>query len=1195
MPQVQFDFEGKKYKADVTEDFFNIPQDQQQQMLFDYIGSKNLNTTDVLKQEDETTSRWDAIKYAAKMGFLDTYRGVKQLLGLEEEEEAANQAKLNEYMNDPKFGNWATAAYFGGAVLDPAGWLIPATKAKTVGKMALYGLGTGGLAGATGYVDEQAQSLIGEGQMTRGEQALLGAAGGSVVTPFMGKMIEKSKKVWEPAGEKMWKAISSNPEPGTSVAGGMVGYNWDQDATAEEKMKNALIGATLGGSTGFLGRVSNDITDGGVARFLFPNSGLTDAYMKEKGLSKKQFNQIQREFLGLINKFQGEDDDTRRLLHEMLTGNAYDFKEFANSKGVTVEVRDFSGDFVGLNKTNKMLRDKYEAGGSAFIHNKVDPETGEIVDKTLYFDPLTTKKKYEEKAWQNPRLEGVEPLSDDLFPTYWDYERFVKTHEIQHIKNPRFDGESRVDYENRINRLAVEEMNNNPFELRLKQDVDKAREVINKYGKALTDLGVLNKETFMENYDTYLHRMYKNPEFEKQKHGILRARKQDEIRTIGQELKARGRIEEIPRSDWEVNKDQYLDPKNGYEILSMEHYSGSPIVIGGRTASKFVDPEFKINLRNTDRYEFDTIVVRRDYTAAERAQMGEVTDAAIALQRTSQLLSNDISSLTFYKTIANSPYAFDPEKLSKITQGKDYAKGEPGEIIEGYMPGPKSGFKQIPKHKRFGELSGKFVSNDVYFDIITMDDWKSGSFLNLTSPAAKKAFDSWKALNGWWKLTKTAYNIPVHMNNFGSNIVMYDLNDGSMKGLRDAFNQLLFPSVRGASDRLKMAQDFDVFGGNFIGGDVLKKNADLYRAYGVSAGATGIDRLDKLVLSMPKTLLKIAKQSKRFTTDKMQELYTWEDNLFRLGLFNTLIDKGVDPATAAIKAKQGFVDYAATSPMLEALRHTALPFVAYAYGIAPRLAEAAVKRPWKFAKWAAVVGGLNAIGEDLTNDPEKVKRERVARQNTLFDLPFMPYTDIKMAPEMSMTPPKGVDASTYFGTGRMVPGQMFTPESTGGFKITGLPSSVQPSFGAAGGLLFPAMGIPSMGTDPIPPEDRPAEMFKQFVPNLPIPGVGTYAGNKLKRGFTEGGFVSDFKDTQTRVSSMLQTFGIRLQFVEADKELNREYLRIKKLFEEKRKKARKIEQDFYEKQLTQQEYDKKLSEIELEMMELEKLAERKGI
>jgi hypothetical protein len=41
MPQVQFDFDGKKYRADVTEDFFNVPQNQQQQMLFDYVQSNS--------------------------------------------------------------------------------------------------------------------------------------------------------------------------------------------------------------------------------------------------------------------------------------------------------------------------------------------------------------------------------------------------------------------------------------------------------------------------------------------------------------------------------------------------------------------------------------------------------------------------------------------------------------------------------------------------------------------------------------------------------------------------------------------------------------------------------------------------------------------------------------------------------------------------------------------------------------------------------------------------------------------------------------------------------------------------------------------------------------------------------------------------------------------------------------------------
>lgn len=180
MPQVEFQFEGQNYSANVKDEFFQLSQEEQRQKLLAVIG-KPVSTE--LPQQDEHTSRWDAIKFAGKMGFADTYRGAKQLLGLDVGEEKANQEQLNRYMNDPNFGGWATGAYFAGAFLDPAGWLIPATKAKTLGKMAMYGMGTGALAGATGYVDEDAKSLLGEGQMTRTEQAVLGGIGGSVLTP----------------------------------------------------------------------------------------------------------------------------------------------------------------------------------------------------------------------------------------------------------------------------------------------------------------------------------------------------------------------------------------------------------------------------------------------------------------------------------------------------------------------------------------------------------------------------------------------------------------------------------------------------------------------------------------------------------------------------------------------------------------------------------------------------------------------------------------------------------------------------------------------------------------------------------------------------------------------------------------------------------------------------------------------------
>ena len=1186
MPSINFTHEGQQYNLNVPDSFLNAPKDVQQRTLKGWVNKQKPSSQSIseLPQVDETNERWEAIKFNFTGGLADTYRGGKQILGLDKEEEEAKQAKINKYMNDPRFGGSATAAYFAGAILDPVGWLLPASKAKTVGKMAAYGLGMGGIAGATGYVDEKQGSLIGNENMTRAEQTLIGAGGGAVLSPFFGKMMQKSKALWEPAGEKVWQVLSKNPEPGGGIAGGMIGYQADQDASPEEKQKNALVGALAGAGIGGGLRIANNMTDGNVARAFLANAGVTEEYRITKGLSKKEFNQIQRELLGLVEKFQGETDGNKKLLYEMLTGDAYDFKKFAEGKSISVEVRDFSGDFVGIEKTTPKLKEKADKGVFTFFEKpKVNPDGSIKKHGTIYFDPVLARQKFDEKVWRNPRTPGVMPLSDDLFPTYWDFERFAKTHEIKHIDNLQEEGESLAAYENRINSLAIEDMNASQFDLRLKKDVDDARLLLNKYGKQLTDLGVLSPETFMENYDTYLHRMYKNPEWEMKKMQILRANKVGEIRTIGHSLKARGKIEIIPKHEWELNKGDYSDPKHGWEILQITSGKGEGkdvVKIGGASASKFLDPMFKMDVRSdTGRLDFDQIMIRRDWSDVEKAQMVEVKDAALSFARTAQLLSNDISALRFYKVIS---------EQHGISQAK--FDGDPSISIKDVG--------LVPDQARFGQLRGMYLEKNMHHDIVTMDDWKSGSLLNTNFPGAKKVFDAWRGLNGWWKLTKTAYNAPVHMNNFGSNIMMYDLNDGSMKGLRQAFNQLLFPKKRGMSERLKMAQDYDVFGGNYIGNDVLRKNAQLYRAYGESAGATGIESLDRLVLNMPKTLLKIGKLFKKHSTDKMQELYTWEDNLFRLGLFNTLVDKGIDPAKAAIKAREGFVDYAATSPVLETLRHTALPFVAYAYGIAPRIAESAAKRPWKFAKWAAIFSGLNAIGEDLTNDPEKVKRERMSssKQKTLFDVPFFPYTNIKVAPQMSMTPPKGVDSSTYANQTRMIPGQMFSSDEMGGFKIAGAPSSIQPSFGAAGAIVGSLRGIPTMGTKPIDGwGDRLKEMGKQFIPNLPIPDTGTYAATKLERGMTPGGFKSQFKDTQTRLSSILQTLGVRLEFVEADKMEARERIRLGQMIRNKKSKLRSSAISYSEGQISDPEWKEIKDEFEQDIIEIEKIFERKGI
>jgi len=963
----------------------------------------------------EDFTKGEAMWWLAGKGLADTYRGGKQLLGIDEEEMAAEQRTINQLME--KHGGLASASYFGGMIADPVGWLIPATKARTVAKMAMYGAGMGAAAGAAGYVDPEAKSLTGEGQMTRGEQAALGSVAGGTIAPAMGKALPWFAKKYAPVGDKIWAATTKNPEIGTGVAGGMIGYNMGEDTTFEEDITNALKVAVVGASLGGAARIGDKMTGGNVGRFFIPEHGLTDEYLRMKGINRRDANVITKEFNNVVTKIQKEDDETRELIYKLL-------------------VKDES------------------------------------------------------------------------------------------VMKSNVDG-------------------------RLLEMTDEAREVMGKYGKELVDLGVLKENTWLKNYDTYIHRIYKNPDFYKQKQIFKSVYGEDDIRFIGDEIKMRGRTETLHKHEWDMNKDYYLDnPK--WDVISAK----SSALPGNRKVADEIDDHVLGQLRRGE-LDPDEVIVRRDWTPEERAQMGEVTDASMALFRTGQLMANDVSAHKFFKTVADR-YAM------KIPPGRIVD----GEVIPTDIP---KGFKYVPENRtKYGDLAGKFIPDNIHHDIIGMDKWRTGGFLNT------KLGKAYKGVNNWWKLTKTAYNLPVHMNNFGSNVVMYDVNGGSLRGLRQAVKDLTFPTKRGESERLAMAREYDVFGGNYIGNEVLQKNKALYRAYDTAAD-TGVDTVDSILNNTPDLLRKAGRHTKRWSLDKFKELYTWEDNLFRMGLFNTLIDKGVDPVNAARQAREGFVDYAKSSPFLEMARNTALPFAAYAYGIVPRLGEAAAKTPWKFAKWAAIVGGLNAIGEDLSNTPDRLEKERrlfgASQSGRIFDLPFMPHNMIKLAPQVSPKGPERAEGrdNYYLNIGRMIPGQAFQYGTSSGKRIPGMPDVMQPGGSILSGLADPLRGINTFTGQDIPkPIDRLKEVGRQFIPNVPISGIpgidtglspATYAGTKSARGLQPGGFVSQTKENQTALTAMLQNVGLRIQAVDPKKLAQSQVYRLKKKRSDLNKKKRKLDRD----------------------------------
>ena len=92
-------------------------------------------------------------------------------------------------------------------------------------------------------------------------------------------------------------------------------------------------------------------------------------------------------------------------------------------------------------------------------------------ENKIYVDEEYIKDvMYQERGWENPRVEGVKPIPEGIIKSPEDYVTFIKMHEIMHslhsakslgIKDTR-SKEGKAAYENAINDLAIKEIQKQP-------------------------------------------------------------------------------------------------------------------------------------------------------------------------------------------------------------------------------------------------------------------------------------------------------------------------------------------------------------------------------------------------------------------------------------------------------------------------------------------------------------------------------------------------------------------------------------------------------------------------------------------------------------------------------------------------------------------------------------------------------------
>jgi hypothetical protein len=749
-----------------------------------------------------------------------------------------------------------------------------------------------------------------------------------------------------------------------------------------------------------------------------------------------------------------------------------------------------------------------------------------------------------------------------------------------------------------------------------------AQKLIKDTGEHMKDAGLLKEEDWKRGLDSYIHRTYLKPLLKKnmtqaeQQHIKDSAKKHMGI--LGNELKARGHLREF----------------------NLKADGGGPDSTSNSIA------EFRS--KGWVDFRGDTgdgqIILRKDYTPAQRKAMEEIEDAGFAIMSTGKLMLNDLAVYKLYNDI-KVKYAKDVKGEGLVQVSAAYLQGTGREL------------------RKFGPLSGKWIPKDIAEDIEIARAYQDKDNV-MTHFYNSPGFRRYRKYNSMWKRTKTSWNPTVHANNLISNFVLMDLHDIQGKHFLTGLNvwseagqkRLMKHNVLG--EEMNVYDDlvsFNVFDSSLAKTELGLGQRELARLYEkkLNINIKDVDAIIKASsdvsgaiwqkLKMP---IKGLKKGIEVIDTKVTNVYQMEDQMFRVAMYLDRLEKGMPSLkglkkgsaeytkklqelkqSSAMAAKKGFIDYNIQAPWVKIARDTAVPFIAYTYGIIPILAKTATTKPHKFAKWAAIGYAINYAGQEQSKESEESERAMFQqREKTdIFGLPFMPPSFLKLPDSWNraftfgsdrdpITGKHMPDRSLYLDTTRWIPGgDVLGQTSENGRLIPGLPAPFQPSFGLIGEITFPLI----FGRDPFTGDagDRTMAinwentkfMMQRLVPNNPLIGISGYqklAGlegryddfdswsmKKIMNALEQRQNASDYREDLPVLMAIAQTIGIKLWPFEKN-------VGLKGFSSEQRKYARKLEKKVsilkkdLKKYIGTPLYDEKYKEIEEEFKNLMEEQER---
>lgn len=311
------------------------------------------------------------------------------------------------------------------------------------------------------------------------------------------------------------------------------------------------------------------------------------------------------------------------------------------------------------------------------------------------------------------------------------------------------------------------------------------------------------------------------------------------------------------------------------------------------------------------------ITVWRDYSRAEREDMGEIRDAMFRFVMGYMRSQRDVALGRLYENLA----------------GTIASKSEK----EGYVQVPKTNIEDTTA-PRYGKLAGKWVPQEVLDHLSAFDGSMESDLLKVYR----------KGLS-MWKEGKTVLNPVAHANNVLSNLTMahfagvsyWDVNK-YLGTVRDI--------VKGGQ-MLAEAREDGLFGGTVSQVELVSMLPDQLKVLAAKTESKVGKSVDTVWNAMSFFLRK-----------PLGVAYEAEDLYFRFLIYRDARARGMKSEDAVTYAQQYIFTYDDLPKGARTIRDSpvGIPFFSWTYKAIPMIARTALEYPWRMAAPAAAMYAANA-------------------------------------------------------------------------------------------------------------------------------------------------------------------------------------------------------------------------------------------